>query len=270
MALQVMGRDVLLEISGSGRAALVAAVERAWDRCLVAAGEAGEPQVVVEALLDDDATVVSDARTRGAVAGATELAVLDALTTRLVQEGLKLLVGDRWLLHACAVADTTTGATVVLVAPSGTGKTTASRTLAQRWGYVTDETAVIEWDGSITPFPKPLSLLVDGRRPKKQVSPTELGMLEGPEKPWLAAVGLLSRDPDAEGVRVEEVPMVEALAELAEQTSSLHLADKPLRTVAGTLAARGGLRRLVYAESADLVPVVEEWLAAARPVGVSA
>ena len=272
IAVDVMGRGVLLELSGSDAVALREQIETAWDRCLALqdVDPAVEPDAVVEVVLDADADVVTEARGRGAVAATTELRVMDALTTRLVQEGLQLLVGDRWLLHACAVADVESGATVVLVAPSGTGKTTASRTLAQRWGYVTDETAVVERDGSITPFPKPLSLLVDGRRPKRQVSPTELGMQVGPEKPWLAAVGLLSRDPDAEGVRVEEVPMVEALAELAEQTSSLHLLEKPLHTVADLLSARGGLRRLVYAESADLEPVVEQWLAAARPTGVEA
>lgn len=273
IALQVMGKVVRVVPTGGGAEELRRAVETAWDRCIELAVDAGQastsPDVEVEVFLDQDAEVVAAAKARGAVAGSTELQVMDALTTRLVQEGLKLQVGDRWLLHACALADRETGATVVLVARSGTGKTTASRTLAQDWGYVTDETSVIERDGTMTNFPKPLSLLVDGRRPKQQLSPTELGMSPAPARPWLAAVGLLSRDPEVEGVRVEQVPMVEALVELAEQTSSLHLLEQPLQTVAHLLSERGGLRRLVYAESSDLAPVLAEWLADARPLATA-
>lgn len=266
IALLVMGRVVRVVPGGGGAAKVRRGVEAAWDRCVALAADVSSEtaEVVVEVVLDEDPDVVAEARGRGAVAESTELRAMDALTTRLVQEGLKLVVGDRWLLHAAALADPETGATVVLVARSGTGKTTASRTLAQEWGYVTDETAVIERDGTMTCFPKPLSLLVDGTRPKRQVSPTELEMREAPARPWLAAVGLLARDPEADGVRVEQVPMTEALVELAEQTSSLHLLETPLQTVAEMLTERGGLRRLVYAESADLAPVLAEWLAGAR------
>ncbi|MFC6152626.1 hypothetical protein [Nocardioides yefusunii] len=270
LSLDVMGVRVVLDLGGADAEVLRGCVEHAWDRCLVAPGSAGPegsgtavPARRVEVVLDPDTTVVDEARSRGAVVGTTEIVVMDELTTRLVREGLEALVGDRWLLHACALGDPETGATVVLVAPSGTGKTTASRTLATSFGYVTDETAVIERDGTITPFPKPLSLLVDGRRPKRQVSPTELGMLPSPPTPWLAKVALLSRHEDAEGVVVEEVALGEGLAQLAEQTSSLHLLEDPLASATAILQARGGLTRLVYSESADLVPVVRGWLDAA-------
>lgn len=107
-----------------------------------------------------------------------------------------------------------------------------------------------------------MSLLVDGRRPKRQVSPDELDLLPAPDGARLVAVALLQRDPEVEGVRVEQVPTVEALPLLAEQTSSLHLLDRPLHTVAQMLRARGGARRLVYAEAADLAPVIASWLRA--------
>lgn len=259
LTLDVMGVRVVLELGGSGVDTLRGCVERAWDRCLLPDAEEADA-ARVEVVLDEDAAVLGEARARGAVSGATEIDVMDELTTRLVREGLEALVGDRLLLHACALADPTTGATVVLVAPSGTGKTTASRTLARTFGYVTDETAVIERDGSITPFPKPLSLLVDGRRPKRQVSPTELDMLPSPAAPWLAKVALLARSQDAVGVSVEPVPVAEGLAQLAEQTSSLHLLADPLASVVALLEARGGLERLVYAECEELVPVVRGWL----------
>lgn len=273
--LDVMGKPMRLTLEGSEVADLGAAIDRAWERSLLPAdassssgaapADESEP-VTVRVVLDADDAVVTQARSEGAVAGTTELVVMDELTTRLVHEGLEQLVGDRWLLHACALADPVTGACVVLVAPSGTGKTTASRTLARTLGYVTDETAVVERDGSMVPFPKPLSLLVDGTRPKRQVAPGDLEMLPSPPAPWLARVALLARDPEATEVRIEEVPTVEALAFLAEQTSSLHLLERPLETVASILHARGGLARLVYAESADLAPLVAGWLSEATPM----
>lgn len=269
--LDVMGVPVELTLTGAGMDELVGAVDDTWRRCIALADGAGvvgaDATRRVSVVLDPDASVVAAARAEDAVAGTTLLVVMDELTTRLVREGLEQVVGDRWLLHACALADPASGATVVLVAASGTGKTTASRTLSSTLGYVTDETAVVERDGTMTPFPKPLSLLVDGTRPKRQVSPDELSMLESPAAPWLARVALLSRDPDATEVRVEEVPTVEALAFLAEQTSSLHLLESPLSTVAQILHARGGLRRLVYAESADLAPVLAGWVADAERAG---
>lgn len=265
--LDVMGKPMRLTLEGSGVVDLGTAIDRAWERCLMPAGTSQPTGMTsVRVVLDEDATLVAQARKDGAVAGVTELVVMDELTTRLVHEGLEQLVGDRWLLHACALADPTTGACVVLVAPSGTGKTTASRTLARTLGYVTDETAVIERDGSMVPFPKPLSLLVDGTRPKQQVAPGDLDMLPSHPAPWLARVALLARDPEATEVRAEHVPTVEALAFLAEQTSSLHLIERPLESVAAILNARGGLLRLVYAESADLAPLVAGWLAEARPM----
>lgn len=240
--------DVATEVVCRGEHAdlLAARVRDAWDRCLDdTAAEAGSedppPRISLELELDDPEAVRP---------------VMDGLTTRLTKEALARRIGQWWLLHACAVADPATGATAVLVAPSGTGKTTAARTLGQKWSYLTDETAAIDADGRITPYPKPLSLLVDGRRPKDQVSPTRLGLLPAVESPRLAGIALLDRDPGADGVQVTDVPTVEALALLAEQTSSMRLLPRPLHWVADQLDRVGGLRRIRYAEAGDLHDVV--------------
>lgn len=273
VVLEAMGLLVHVWLGGSREPELRAEVEKAWSRCLVAEQRSGPsgadaaPAVEVQALLDEDLEVVAGARARGAVAGSDLVPVMDELSTRVTQACLEQKVGGAWLLHACALADPDSGATVVLVAASGTGKTTAALTLGRELGYLSDETAVIGLDGSVEPFAKPLSLLVDGRRPKRQVSPADVGLLPPPEKAHLVAVALLRRDPEVDGVRVEPVPTVEALPLLAEQTSSLHLLDRPLHTVAGLLDARGGARRLVYAEAADLLPVVREWLDASPEGG---
>lgn len=261
VTLVTMGLLVRLCPSGTRATELHDELVRAWSAALAPVGRLDEtPAIVLDVVLDDDADTVARGRTAGAVAGSDPVAVLDEVSTRVTQVCLEQKVGTAWLVHACALADPATGATVVLVAPSGTGKTTAALTLGRSLGYLTDETAVIGLDGRLEPFAKPLSLLVDGRRPKRQVSPDELDLLPAPPAARLAAVALLRRDPQAEGVRVEQVPMVEALPLLAEQTSSLHLLERPLHTVADLVNARGGVRRLVYAEAADLLPVVTSWL----------
>lgn len=264
LVVQVMGVGVHLVTSGGREAEVALEIRQVWGRCLDLAGPAVDPAVELEVCLDDDPEVVARAKARGAVAAGELVPLMDELSSRVTQLGLEQRVGQAWLLHACALVHPDTGATVLLVAASGTGKTTAARTLGRHFGYLTDETAVVEMDGSMTPYPKPLSLLVDGRRPKKQVAPDELGLLPVTRSAHLTAIALLQRDPKVEGVQVESVPTVEALALLAEQTSSLHLLDEPLQTVADLLHDRGGLRRLVYSESADLVPIVTKWMEDAR------
>lgn len=260
LVLCAMGLVVHLRPAGGRAEELRDELARAWSAALAGDDAAQAPAVVVDVVLDDVDAVVAAARADGAVAGSDVVPVLDEVSTRVTQRCLEQKVGTAWLLHACALADPESGATVVLVAPSGTGKTTAALTLGRHLAYLTDETAVVGLDGRMVPFAKPLSLLVDGRRPKRQVSPAELGLLPAPPQAHLVAVALLRRDPEVEGVRVEPVPTVEALPQLAEQTSSLHLLERPLHTVADLVGARGGVRRLVYAEAADLLPVLTAWL----------
>ena len=229
-------------------------ISTAWDQCLADPGALPASRVV-EVFLDDDEEAVGGARDQGMLADSDELRIMHWLSSKVTVEAITAHFGELWMLHACAVADPTTGATAVLVAPSGAGKTTAATALGRHFGYLTDETAAIRPDGTLLPYPKPLSVLVDGQGPKRQHSPTDLGLQAAPCAPWLAAIALLDRTGSG-APSVEAVRTVEALPALAEQTSALQLLERPLHLVADHLHRTGGLRRITYREADDLVPVV--------------
>ena len=214
-------------------------------------------------LLDSDPERVAAATGEGLIAGSDEPTVMEWLTARVTLEAIESQHGRMWMLHACGLADPVSGASVVLVAPSGTGKTTAARVLGRTFGYLSDETVAIGADGSIVAYPKPLSLLEGGVRPKRQRSPRELGLVEAPAAPVARGAGTAGptrrRDgAPAEGPVVTTVRTVDALPALAAQTSGLRLLPEPLHLMAGHLARTGGLRRISYDDAADLVPVVTD------------
>ena len=174
--------------------------------------------------------------------------------------------GTHLLFHAACLAAPETGAAMVLVAASGTGKTTATRWLGPHLAYLTDETAIIDpGDLAVTPYPKPLSVLeARGVRPKTQRGPDALGL--GPTLPdaRLARIAVLDRVRVPEGPvspRAEAMELVAALTELVPQTSSLSRLPRGLVTLCRVLDAVGGAQRLVYAEAEDLRDVVDGLLA---------
>ncbi|MCV7657299.1 PqqD family peptide modification chaperone [Micrococcus luteus] len=174
--------------------------------------------------------------------------------------------GTHLLFHAACLAAPETGAAMVLVAASGTGKTTATRWLGPHFAYLTDETAIIDpGDLAVTPYPKPLSVLeARGVRPKTQRGPDALGL--GPTLPdaRLARIAVLDRVRVPEGPvspRAEAMELVAALTELVPQTSSLSRLPRGLVTLCRVLDAVGGAQRLVYAEAEDLRDVVDGLLA---------
>jgi hypothetical protein len=85
------------------------------------------------------------------------------LATDVTFAALMATAGRRVNLHAGGVSDVRRRVLAV-VAPSGTGKTTATIALARRLGYVSDETVSIDPAGIVAPHPKPLSVLVDPDR----------------------------------------------------------------------------------------------------------
>ena len=145
------------------------------------------------------------------------------------------------MLHAAGLA-LDDGRVIAFVAPSGTGKTTLSRTLGRHFGYVTDETVVIDRTGSITACPKPLSVIRGGHRLKRQLSPDQEELLPAPPGLRLARVVLLDRRPDAVVPVVEDVPLLPGIAELAAQVSYLPSLSQPLRTIAKVIEASGGTK----------------------------
>ncbi|HSN43614.1 MAG TPA: ATP-binding protein [Propionibacteriaceae bacterium] len=115
-------------------------------------------------------------------------------------------VGNLLMLHAGALCDLGSGASVVFVAPGGTGKTTLARTLGVRFGYLTGETVGIDRNGRVHPYPKPLSIRTGASMShKREVSPDDLGLGYAHPDPYVARVVLLSRSNDHEAMDVEEM-----------------------------------------------------------------
>lgn len=180
--------------------------------------------------------------------------------------------GTHLMFHAACLAAPDTGAAIALAAASGTGKTTATRRLGPHYAYLTDETAIVDpADRSVTPYPKPLSVLEPGgSRPKTQLGPDELGLGPTRANAVLARIAVLDRVREAAApvpARAEPMDVVTALQHLVPQTSSLSLLPRGLVALCSLLDALGGAQRLVYAEADDLRPVIDGLLAAApQPV----
>jgi len=175
------------------------------------------------------------------------------LTTQVTMAALQATAGQRVNLHAGGLADES-GRVLALVAPSGTGKTTATLTLAKRLGYVSDETVSIAPDGSVAPHPKPLSVVLDPRRlrDKEQLSPDDLGLLPTPAEGQLARLVLLHRGTGAPD-GLQRLGTAEGMLQVIEQSSSLSRLPRPLHALMTLVEQCGGLWSLTYEEIADHV-----------------
>lgn len=193
-------------------------------------------------------------------------AALQELTQRVTRQAISARAGQLMMFHAGALCDQTTGATIAMVAPGGTGKTTVVRSLGRGRGYVTDETVAVDEDLTISPYCKPLSIRrPDNGQPKDEVAPATLGLSPPQVQPWLAGMVLLRRDlaPGGDAV-VEAVDVLEALVLLAPESSSLARLERPLHRLAALVESVGGLRRVRYHDAADVEPVVREVLERSR------
>jgi hypothetical protein len=222
-----------------------------WSRALV---ETDEPAVAVV----------------NALAGGTETeASRDyGLTSQVTLAALRATRGHRVNLHAGGVADVRRRVLAV-VAPSGTGKTTATRALAGRLAYLSDETVSIDPDGTVAPHPKPLSVIVDPDRPltKAQLSPDDLGLLPTPEEGRLARLVVLHRGGD--GPRgLSRLGTADGLLQLIEQSSSLAQVAHPLQTLQALVDDCHGVWALTYDEITDHVDDLVDLLADPPPDAV--
>ncbi len=189
-----------------------------------------------------------------------------SLSGDLTRRSVAAQAGRMTMLHGAALALPETGATLVLVAPSGTGKTTATRTLGRFLGYLTDETAAIRPDMSMLAHPKPLSMISgpDHHGHKEEFSPDELGLLVAPADTWLAATVILRRDDEFVEPRLEPSRLMDALIATIPQSSSLPTQPEPLSGLARVLTQGRGVHLLSYAEIDTCRELIVDLLVGAR------
>lgn len=254
--MRIADRDLRISVDDD---ALFERLQREW-RSFAPAG--GPPLTVLRCVRADRARPLlehseDDVRTVCAepTAAASGYRVTQALTAEVIKE----LRGRFLLLHAAAVE--IGGRALVLVAPSGTGKSTAARMLcsAADARYLTDETVIIDPRTRLVfPYPKPISAVQDGgtRGGKVDLALADLGFTPCREPVPLGAVVVLERSgPPA---RWGQMGPTDAMLAVAAQSSSLSLLDHPLTTLDAVLSAVGGGRLLQYAEIDDALPLLLE------------
>lgn len=191
------------------------------------------------------------------VSGATAAEVAERLASAITLATITAMQGKAVMLHAAAIAREN-GSTIALIGPSGRGKSTATAVLGRALAYVTDETVIVDGEGAVVPFPKPV-LLVDGTGPKATHAPKSLGLRElGDRTPHLDTIALLDRRPGFDEPRVVTADAVESIVELAGNSSFLTELPRPLRQLADLLARTGGLRRISYTEAASIGSVLDQ------------
>lgn len=242
---------LLRALGTSVRVELVQDIDRdefvkGWSRCLGddAAGSAAANNT------DDTAPLVIGQRS------------MTSLTQTITGALIERRAGELLMLHAGAVCHPDTGASIAYVAPGGTGKTTLTRLLGSRYGYLTDETVGIEprtWQ--IKPYPKPLSTRTpEGGYPKSEIGPDELGLLEAHPDPRLRTLAILRRNPGCNRAEISRLDLFDAITTLVPETSSLPAMAKPLHLLADLHDELGGFWLLEFSESEQLTEWIDERL----------
>lgn len=189
----------------------------------------------------------------------------ETLTVHITMHMLKAYAGSKHLLHAASLAHPETGQTVALVAASGTGKTTAASFLGTHFTYLSDETAVIEVGTlQIRPYPKPLSIIEQEGKPKKQYDPAGRGLLVAQPNRGFVLKHLVVLDRDKTGsasLSWERMSLADALFTVVEQSSGVQKMPRGLAELADLVNAVGGAIRLTYSEITDSLEFFESLLA---------
>lgn len=204
-------------------------------------------------------------------------ALAENLTSRLTVTAILGNAGRLIMLHACGLASPETGGVVALVAPSGTGKTTAASVLARTYGYVTDETVAIRRDGEVIPYPKPLSVKQRPSAPKLQVGPDELGLQHAPTQTFIQAIVLLDRvdlpprsdEQDRQAPVLRRLPLADGLLALIPELSSQAEMDQPLQSLCRLMDRVGGIWQVTYSEAEDLPQALEPLFRDSRPASAA-
>lgn len=258
VAVTALGAEVHVEVAGTHADTFASDLLSTWSRCDARRVDQAQGRSV-RVLVDDDPAAIDAAAARGAIAGPSAAVVGDQVALAVTLQAIEANEGDLLMLRAAAVADPETGRCVVLVGPAGSGRSTAARTLARHFGYVTDDTVAFTTTLDLLPYSKPL---VAGDDPAQGMrSPDDLGLRRAPEALRPAAVLLLERH--AEGFVppvLTELPTAEAVAHLSGNASYLRALDKPLHRLAALVEEVGAVHRVDYREADDLVAVTQQLL----------
>jgi hypothetical protein len=260
--LDAFGVHVEVRVAGARSDEVLARLVDLWEHCHTPPGARAE--VHVDALLDDDAAAIQEAEAAGVVARPELADLLQLITQRVTEAAVDARAGECVMLHAACLADPTTGEAVAFVAAGGTGKTTLVRTLGPGRWYVTDETTVVLEDGTVVPYPKPLSVRrAPGSLFKDETAPSSAGLVPPAARVHLAGLCLLARADDHEGPAVvETLATLDGVVALVPQTSHLTDLPRPLRRLAELCESVGGVHRVRYREATDLEALWERLLGA--------
>jgi hypothetical protein len=178
----------------------------------------------------------------------------ESATQQITQAFIAARAGELLMFHAGAVAHPITGRALVFVAPGGTGKSTLTRRLGKHYGYLSDETVGIDpVTLRIHPYPKPITLAPDHGHPKRENSPDDLGLLQAPPSPTLTDLVVLRRTPGRDTAAFTPLPVLDALAMIAPETSSLSKLPRPLHLMAD-VHRRAGCTLVEYGEAEQILP----------------
>ena len=254
--LKALEVPLLIRCEGARAHELAHAVETAWDSCRDDASDDDAQEIRVR--LDEHHSEPPGYDLTG-----SDLAVvMDQLSPVVTKAAITARAGTMLMFHACALAEPTTGDTVLLFGPSGAGKTTVALTLGLELGYLSDETAGVRHDLTVVPYPKPLSVLAPGSPIKDQVPASLLGLrAAGPGPFRVRAIVQLRRLTSGEGVDVERLATVDGITELVAQSSYSRLLERPLHRLAALAHDVGGIARVTYTEAAELRPTIDALLA---------
>ncbi len=249
--LQITGLDVRVELrlTGDHEHELAERLCAAWSRCIDGPASRLGEAVTLTLTASDVAEDLIRGSTRLAAAQADSL--ITSATQSVTASVITAQAGNLLMFHAGAVSHPVTGASLVFVAPGGTGKTTLARVLGRKFGYLTDETVGIDREGRILPYPKPLSIRPDpSATHKMEHSPDALGLRPAHPEPFVSRIILLGRSDDhRDDPHVEELSLLDAITALAPETSSLSALNRGLAFCADVIERTGPALRVRYAEA---------------------
>lgn len=260
MRLEALGAIVEVQVTGDSAYAAWAEIQRVWHLC--AAPERETTRDAVIHAVHDTASATTNDLANGLVENSSLPDLLQMLTQAVTRAAIDAQAGRLVMLHAAGIQDPRTGATVALVGPGGTGKTTLIRTLCPGLGYISDETVAITDDNAVLPYPKPLSVRREPSSPwKDETDPLQSGAL-APSKPaTLVGIVILDRkDGHAGPPAVERLFTLDAIAALTPETSHLPEMEKPLQRMADLCDSVGGVVQVTYREADHLALLLESWL----------